>query len=51
MAKILLTIAVLLMLIFIVVAMCCVMVVADRLDEYENYGDNDEGDDDMFLKQ
>ena len=49
MAKILLTIAVLLILAFIVVAMYCAMVVAGRSDENENNGDNNEGDDDMFL--
>lgn len=52
MAKILLTIAVLLILAFIVVAMYCAMVVAGRSDENENNGDNNEGDDDeMFLKK
>ena len=51
MAKILLTIAVLLILAFIVVAMYCAMVVAGRSDENENNGDNSEGDDDMFFRK
>ena len=51
MAKILLTIAVLLILAFIVVAMYCAMVVAGRSDENENNSDNNEGADDVFLKK
>ena len=51
MAKILLTIAVLLILAFIVVAMYCACVLAGRSDENENNSDNNEGADDMFLKK
>ncbi len=52
MAKILLTIAVLLILVLIVVAMYCAMVVAGRSDENDNIGDNNEGvDDEMFWKK
>ena len=51
MAKILLTITALLILAFIVVAMYCACVLAGRSDENENNGDNNEGDDDMFLKK
>ena len=36
---------------FVVVAMYCAMVVAGRSDENGNNGDNNEGDDDMFLKK
>ncbi len=50
MAKILLTIAGLLMLAFIIVAMYCACVLAGRSDEQANI-ENNEGDDDMFLKK
>ena len=49
MAKILLTITALLILTFIVVAMCCAYVLASRSVENENTSDNNEGNDDIFL--
>ncbi len=51
MAKILLTIAGLLILAFIIVAMYCAMVVAGRSDEKESNGDNNEGADEMNWKR
>lgn len=51
MAKILITIAALLILAFIVVAMYCACVLAGRSDENENNSDNNEGTDDVFLKK
>ena len=51
MAKILITIAALLILAFIVVAMYCACVLAGRSDENENNSDNNEGADDMFWKK
>ena len=51
MAKLLITIAALLILAFIVVAMYCACVLAGRSDENENNSDNNEGTDDVFLKK
>ena len=36
---------------FFIIAIYCAMVLAGRSDENENNGDNNEGDDDMFLKK